>query len=115
MVPLMVQVSSTAKVDPVPETFYFPTWTASERWAHAEQTVRERWTKFSVHLWTVNGEWTQSANGAQARVQIERWTHGERYVNAMWTQDEWFILNASGVILYHYTLYIVGSQVKNNQ
>ena len=51
-------------VDTVPETFYVPTLTVSERWANGDWTVNARWA---------NAEWTMS----------ERWMQvGERYVNA---------------------------------
>lgn len=36
----------------VPETFYFPTWTVSVRWAHAERNERAQTE------WTVNARWT---------------------------------------------------------
>lgn len=73
--------------------------TPSKRWAHSKQTMRAHWTEFGDRLWTVNGEQTQSANGAPTQVKCERWTHGERYVNAIWMQNERFIPRALGLFL----------------
>ena len=59
----------------IPETFYFPTWTVSER-------VND--------MWTVNGERTQNASGAQTRALSERWTQGERKMNDLFEKPRVF-------------------------
>ena len=68
----------------VPETFYFPTWTVSERWTNDERTQSERCGNAERNVvndvWTVNGERTQNANGAQTRELSERWTQDERSI-----------------------------------
>lgn len=44
----------------------------SERKAHGEWTVSERWTELSERLWMVNGERTQNATAAQTIAKGER-------------------------------------------
>lgn len=63
---------------------YFSTWTASTCWANVEQMASTRWTEFGERLWTMNDEWTQSAES-----KLERKVNGKhivnQYVNARWT------------------------------
>ena len=85
----------------VPETFYFPTWTVSERWANDERTLNERWTHAE---WTVCERRTEFG---ERYVNGERWSNAERErstnasakwtMNARWTQDERSIRKASCV------------------
>ena len=48
--------------------------TQSERCVNAERNLVN-------DMWTVNGERTQNASGAQTRALSERWTQGERKMN----------------------------------
>ena len=60
-------------VHTVPETFYFPTWTVSERWANNKRTLNAR----RVH---VNDVLTQNANREHTRALSERWPQDERSI-----------------------------------
>lgn len=74
------------------ETFYFPTWTMSEWWAHAERTLSALWANGES---TLNGIWwALNSSERWAKAECKRsanasakwtWTHGERYVNTGWT------------------------------
>ena len=59
--------------------------TLIERWTNALRTQSERCVNAERNLvndmWTVNGERTQKASGAQSRALSERWTQGERKMN----------------------------------
>ena len=79
----------------VPEKFYFPTWTVSERWAkmnerwtHAEWTMCEHRTEFGERY--VNGERTQNASEAQTRALSEGWRQGERKMNDLFGKPRVF-------------------------
>ena len=93
-------------VDTVPETFYVPTLTMSERWLNGERTLNERWANAE---WTMSERWTQVG---ERYVNAERWANAERErsanasamwtVNARWAIDERFIRKVSGIFLALY-------------
>lgn len=62
----------------VPKTFYFPSWTVSERWSHSEPTVSAFW-----------------ANGERTLIGI-RWTlmNDERLVNVERKRSAEWTVNA---------------------
>ena len=66
----------------------------NERWTNAERTQSERCVNAERNLvndvWTVNGERTQNANGAQTRALSERWTHCERKMNDLFWKPRVF-------------------------
>ena len=68
--------------------------TLSERWTNAERTQSERCVNAERNLvndmWTVNGERTQNANGAQTRALSKRWTQGERKMNDLFGKPRVF-------------------------
>ena len=68
--------------------------TLSERWTNAERTQSERCVNAERNLvndmWTVNGERTQNASGAQTRALSERWTQGERKMNDLFGKPRVF-------------------------
>lgn len=92
----------------VPETFYFPSWTVSERWAHPEQinvecTVSKRWMQAEWNLVSTYERWANAEHNWKRKVNCERTE------NTMWTQDERFIRSAYWVIP---ALCFIGNQEK---